>query len=253
MGNFCEAPHLQISYCSLSFAEYQLSSIRLSILQGNIVEEDVDAIITISTPNLKNSNGFSRYIFNKAGKIVEEECNKLIETDGFLNYGSAIYTSGGDLPCEYIIHAIIPTLWEDKIDKNNELFLQCIKKCLIIANDLKMKVVSFPLLCSGIPGFPKEICVENMIKTMIWFSEERNEKTSIREIRIVNHDNPTVRLFEEQLKILIPEKKIVKNHAIKENIGFLKVSGYDKNKIDVYNKRIENIIEEENLEKSALN
>ena len=241
MGNLCEAPHLQISCSSLTFAEYQLASIKLTILQGNIVEEDADAIITISPPNLKNTNGFGRYIVNKAGKQVEEECNKLIETEGFLNYGNAVYTSAGDLPCEYIIHAIVPP-WEDK---NDIKLRECINKCLILADELQLKTISFPILCSGIPGFPKEICAISMIKAMIAFSEEKKEKTSISEIRIINHENPTVRLFEEELKLMIPEKKLTnKNNMLKRNNILLKDSGYDKNRVDVYNKRISQVFEE---------
>ena len=237
MGNFCEAPHLQMSCASLTFAEYQLGSIRLSVLQGNIVEEDVDAIITISSPNLKNANGFGRYIQNKAGKSVEEECSKIIEAEGFLTYGTARCTTAGDLPCEFLIHAIVPP-WEDKHE--DERFMQCIKKCLVLADEMKMNRISFPLLCSGIPGFPKEICAVNMIKTIIEFTEEYKD-TAITEIRLINHDNPTVRLFEEELKVMIPEKKMMRRNY---QSGFLKVSTYDKNKLDVYSSNRLSVLEE---------
>ena len=43
---------------------------------------------------------------NKAERQVEEECSKLIETEGFLNYGIAMHTLVGDPKCKYIIHAI---------------------------------------------------------------------------------------------------------------------------------------------------
>ena len=161
----------------------------------------------------------------------------IIETDGCLTYGTARCTTAGDLPCEYIIHAIVPP-WEDKQD--DEKFLLCIKKCLVLADEMKMTRISFPLLCAGIPGFPKEICAMNMLKTIIEFAEE-NKNTSINEIRIINHDNPTVRMFEEELKLLIPEKKMFKKQY---NSGFLKVSGYDRNKLDVYNNNRLSVLEE---------
>lgn len=235
MGNFCEAPHLQISCSSLTFAEYKLASVSLFVVQGNIIEEDVDAIIIISPPNLKNFDGFGRYIINKAGKKVEEECANLSETEGLLTYGTACYTSGGDLPCEYIIHAIVP----HSEDKKDDLFLECIKKCLIIADKLKLKSLSFPLLCSGVPSFPKEACAIIMLKTIIEYAEAQKDKTSISEIRIVNHDNPSVRLIEEELRMLIPEKKKTQKSY---RSGFL--MQYDKNKLEVYNKRMSTNLED---------
>lgn len=237
---------MQVSCASLTFAEYQISSIRLSILQGNIVEEDVDAIITISSPNLKNSNGFGRYIQNKAGKSVQEECEKIIESEGFLTYGNARCTNAGDLPCEFIIHAIVPP-WEDKQEDGR--FLDCIKKCLILADEMKMSRISFPLLCAGIPGFPKEVCAMNMLRTMIEFAEEKKD-TTIIEIRIINHDNPTVRLFEEELRLLLPAKKQLKKV---NSTGFLKVSGYDKNRLDVLGSNKLSLFEERKGENEVKN
>lgn len=240
MGNLCEAPHLQISCASLTYCEYDLNSFKLSVVQGNLIEEDVDAIITTSSPNLRTSNCFGRYILTKAGKEVENECDKLIEASGIFNYGAACFTSAGNLPCDYIIHAIVPPYDKEKED----LFFLCMRNCLLVAEELKIKSLSCPLLCSGIPGYPKEVCVMNMLKILLEFSDKAY--TSLNEIRIVNHDNPSVRLFDEELKSLIPEKKVQKKKYYGYGSGFLKNSGYDKNKIEVKSSRLILVEEEKN-------
>ena len=76
-------------------------STRLVVVEGNIVHQDVDAIVNAANSELKLGAGVAGAIREKGGPSIQAEC----DTIGPIRVGDAAVTSGGNLPARYVIHA----------------------------------------------------------------------------------------------------------------------------------------------------
>jgi O-acetyl-ADP-ribose deacetylase (regulator of RNase III) len=203
MGNVCDPPHLEYTTSATVFSECVYSGVRISVLQGDICEEDVDIIVNVSNPHLQIISGISKNIITKAGREVESEMKKIMNSYPHLNIGTAIHTGAGDLECDYIIHAVVPT-WNGGNAGEREKLEQTMKACLVLSNDLKATSISIPSLSSGIVGFPKDFCAEIMMSSLRKFLV--NDSTNLTAIRLINTDNPTVRLFKRAFEFEFMKK-----------------------------------------------
>ncbi len=124
----------------------------LTIVRNDITKMDVDAIVNSSNPNLKKGGGVCGVIFEMAGVLnLQEECDAI----GHCERGEAVITKGYNLPARNIIHTVGP-VWNG--GKSGESFL--LRKCYTNSLDLAFKhgceSIAFPLISSGIYGYPKE-------------------------------------------------------------------------------------------------
>lgn len=124
----------------------------LTIVRNDITKMKVDAIVNSANTRLAPGGGVCGVIFNAAGmQELQVEC----DTIGNCERGEAVITKGCNLPARYIIHTVGP-VW--KGGKSGEAL--CLRSCYI--NSLRLaaskgcKSVAFPLISSGIYGYPKE-------------------------------------------------------------------------------------------------
>ena len=87
--------------------------------------------------------------------------------------GSAKITKGYKLPCKYVIHAVGPR-WYDGRHGERELLLSCYQTSLALARENKCETVAFPLLSSGIYGYPKDQALRIAIDTISEFLLEND-------------------------------------------------------------------------------
>lgn len=123
----------------------------LTFLHQNIVDIKVDAIVNAANTNLLKGSGVCGAIFNAAGmNQLHEACQKLapIET------GQAVITSGFNLPSKYIIHAVGP-IYKDGLQNEKQLLSDAYINSMKCAIDNHCESIAFPLLSSGIYGYPK--------------------------------------------------------------------------------------------------
>jgi len=80
----------------------------LSLVQSDITDRKVDAIVNAANSYLIHGEGVAGTIVGKGGDIIQEESNKI----GYVPVGSAIFTIAGKLPCKSVIHAVGPKMGE---------------------------------------------------------------------------------------------------------------------------------------------
>ncbi len=121
------------------------------IIRNDITQLKTDAIVNAANGKLLAGGGVCGAIFTAAGaKKLQAECNKI----GHCAIGSAVITNGYDLPAKYIIHTVGPVYGQNPKEEEKQLY-SCYTASLKLAKNKKLKSIAFPLISSGIYGYPK--------------------------------------------------------------------------------------------------
>jgi len=126
---------------------------KFQIIEGDITAEKVDAIVNAANSQLAHGGGVAWAISRAGGEIIQEESNAWVAEHGEVSHTEPAYTSGGALPCKYVIHAVGP-VWGDG-DEDAKL-ADTVTGSLRLARDLGLATLTLPAISTGIFGFPKE-------------------------------------------------------------------------------------------------
>ena len=132
-------------------SEKKISGKSLRLVQGDITERDVGAIVNAANSYLQHAGGVAGAIVRKGGQIIQEESDRI----GFVPVGGAAVTTAGRLPAKFVVHAVGPRMGEG--DEDNKL-KSAVLSSLQIASEKGLTSISLPAISSGIFGFPKDRC-----------------------------------------------------------------------------------------------
>lgn len=122
-----------------------------TILRQDITKMDLDAIVNAANTRLQMGSGVCGAIFNAAGASeLQEACDQLAP----IKTGEAVMTPGFHLPAKYIIHTVGPVYIDGKHGEK-DILRACYQNSLKLAVDNECESIAFPLISSGIFGYPK--------------------------------------------------------------------------------------------------
>jgi O-acetyl-ADP-ribose deacetylase (regulator of RNase III) len=174
---------------------YKFNEVNLELVQGDITELKVDAIVNAANTSLMGGGGVDGRIHEIAGSRLMDACKLL----GGCETGQAKITPAFNLPSKYIIHAVGP-VWNGGLSNEETLLKSAYLSCLAIADSTNIRSIAFPNISTGIYRFPKEKAALIAIQTTKSFLE----KSKIRKVVFVCFDESNYQIYRALLNSVRP-------------------------------------------------
>lgn len=167
---------------------------RITLIQGDITEQEVDAVVNAANSTLMGGGGVDGAIHRRGGPQILEECRK-IRAEQYpegLPTGRAVATTAGSLPARYVIHTVGPVY--SKAEDDPALLASCHSESLRVADELGAATVAFPAISTGAYRYPVEEAAHVAIRAV------EDAETKVEDVRFVLFDRVTYKAFEHALE-----------------------------------------------------
>lgn len=147
-------------------ASYSVDGLTVEVIEGDITQADTDAITNAANNHLWMGSGVAGAIKRAGGDQIEREA----VAKGPIEVGSAVETTAGDLPHQYVIHGAV--MGQD-LKTGADLIARTTTSCLELADDLGLFSLALPAFGTGVGGFGLEECARLMIGAIDDFAQRR--------------------------------------------------------------------------------
>ena len=174
---------------------------RVELVQGDLTRESVDAIVNAANSSLMGGGGVDGAIHRAGGPAILEECRRIRAERGPLPPGEAVLTTGGRLPCRYVIHTVGP-VWQGGSVGEAETLGRCYASSLALASAHGCSSVAFPSISTGAFGYPVEKAAAVAVRAVA--EGLRESAGSVSRVRLVLFSDGDLAAYEGALASLEP-------------------------------------------------
>jgi O-acetyl-ADP-ribose deacetylase (regulator of RNase III) len=137
---------------------------KLELVQGDITQQDTEAIVNAANPSLLGGGGVDGAIHHAGGPQILEQCRKI----GGCPPGEARITTGGKLKARYVIHTVGP-IYHGGQRGEPETLASAYRSSLELASQYGIKTVAFPSISTGAYGYPIDLAATIALRTAMGF------------------------------------------------------------------------------------
>ncbi|MFG3116055.1 O-acetyl-ADP-ribose deacetylase [Streptomyces sp. NPDC048197] len=167
---------------------------RVTLVQGDLTEQAVDAVVNAANSSLLGGGGVDGAIHRRGGPDILAECRALRASHygRGLPTGRAVATTAGRLPARWVIHTVGPV--HSTSEDRSDLLASCHREALRVADELGARTVAFPAISTGVYGWPVEDAARIAVETV------RSTETAVEEVRFVLFDERAYAAFAAQMR-----------------------------------------------------
>ncbi len=140
----------------------QFGACRLELVQGDITQQDVDAIVNAANSRLAGGGGVDGAIHRAAGPTLMQETRQKYP-EGCAT-GRAVPTSAGNLNAKQVFHAVGP-VWRGGQNEEHMLLAAAYRTCLDLVVAYHCKSIAFPAISTGVYGYPVDLAAKVSLQT----------------------------------------------------------------------------------------
>jgi O-acetyl-ADP-ribose deacetylase len=156
-----------------------VGSTRIELVEGDIVDQEVDAVVNAAHPDLLGGQGVDGAIHARGGPEILAACRQI----GGCPTGRAVITTGGQLPARFVIHTVGPVY--DPHGDESPLLASAYRNSLRIAAAYGLASVAFPAISAGAFCFPMDRAASVAVRAVVAFL--RVEEHRLDFVRFVLH------------------------------------------------------------------
>ena len=151
---------------------------KIVVQQGDITRIPVDAMANAANSALAGGGGVDGAIHRAGGPAIMRELDAIRARRGGCPTGSAVATTAGNLPAQYVFHAVGP-VWRGGNHDEPEALAGCYRTCLQLARERDVRTISFPSISTGIYGYPLEDAAKIAIREVKAHLESETTVTKV--------------------------------------------------------------------------
>lgn len=167
----------------------------LELVQGDITDQTVDAIVNAANRHLAGGGGVDGAIHRRGGPQIMQETRRRYPAG--CPTGDAVISSAGNLNCRYVIHAVGP-YWQGGQAGEAELLSSAYRRCLQLAAEHQCDSISLPSLSTGAYRYPMDQAADIALEACVEFLRKH---PTLRLIRFVLFDSTSLETFANALQL----------------------------------------------------
>jgi len=145
------------------------------VVEGDISTFQGDAVVNAANNHLRLGSGVAGALLKRGGGSIQDECDEIVRKDGPLEVGEAAITGGGRLLARFVIHAAAM----GDLPVSPESIRNATRSSLELAEENGIRSIAFPILGTGVAGFPFDEAARIMVGTVRDFLESDHELETV--------------------------------------------------------------------------
>ncbi|XP_051258312.1 LOW QUALITY PROTEIN: protein mono-ADP-ribosyltransferase PARP14-like [Dicentrarchus labrax] len=168
--------------------------LQVLVCQGDITKQDADALVNAANEDLDHGGGVAAALSKAGGPQVQKESKALVKQTGKIPIGDVVVTTGGNLNCKKLLHAVGPV--GGKSGGSERVLLEkTVQSALNLAEIMEFKSIAMPCISSGMFGVPVNVCSEAIVTAVKKFGSEGGR--SLSRIILIDNRGEVVRAMQE--------------------------------------------------------